>query len=118
MRYIPLRNASTTSPSSSIFASLPSAIVTRPPSRWSPPGPRPLARLVLDLRALSERLEARARDLRMMDEQVLAALFGGDEPVALRVVEPLHSASCHRKNTSLTSYFERVGKCTHNRYSL
>src|SRR4051794_39494419 len=79
---------------------------------------RPLARLVLDLRALSERLEARARDLRMMDEQILAALFGGDEPVALRVVEPLHSASCHRKNTSLTKYFERVGKCTHNRYSL
>src|SRR3954471_10008869 len=79
---------------------------------------RPLARLVLDLRALSERLEARAGDLRMMDEQILAALFGGDEPVALRVVEPLHSASCHRKNTSLTKYFERVGKCTHNRYSL
>src|SRR4051812_13836197 len=73
---------------------------------------RPLARLVLDLRALGEGLEARAGDLRMMDEQILAALFGGDEPVALRVVEPLHSASCHRKNTSLTKIF-RTGREVH-----
>src|SRR5204862_310253 len=55
----------------------------------------PLAGLELDLRALGERLEARAADLREVDEQVLPAVLGLDEPEALRVVEPLHGSGCH-----------------------
>src|SRR6185436_16656220 len=78
----------------------------------------PLAGLVLDLRALCEGAEARGVDLRVVDEQILTALLGGNEPVALRVVEPLHGASCHLETHLPYQYSERVGKCTHNRYSL
>src|SRR5205085_10877245 len=63
---------------------------------------RALAGLELDLRAFDEGLEALASDLRVMDEQVLPALLGLDEAVALRVVEPLHGSGCHRRNTSPT----------------
>src|SRR5690606_27557470 len=42
--------------------------------------------------ALGERLEAAALDRRMMDEQILAAVLGGDEAEALLIVEPLHGA--------------------------
>src|SRR5205823_2382206 len=68
----------------------------------------PLAGLELDPGALVQRLVALARDLREMDEQVLAALVGGDEPIALRSVEPLHGTGSH-VHTSLTTH-ERVEK--------
>src|ERR1044071_6360044 len=44
----------------------------------------------LDALALAERAEAAALDGAVMDEQVLAAVLGRDEPEALGVVEPLH----------------------------
>src|SRR5919204_6367444 len=113
MRYMPLRKASITSPSSSIFSSFPSAIhsprsCSARTSHGSAGRPRPVrglrerrhvrrlgalvafARLELDLRAFGQRPEAVTLDLRVMDEQVLAALLGRDEPVALRIAEPLH----------------------------
>src|SRR5204863_7039534 len=34
-------------------------------------------------------------DAALMDEEVLAAVVGGDEAVALLVAEPLHGACCH-----------------------
>src|SRR3954453_18648491 len=48
-----------------------------------------------DLRSLGQRLEAAAVDPRVMDEEVLAALVGGDEAEALVVVEPLHGSGRH-----------------------
>src|ERR1051326_7707813 len=132
MRYIPLRKASMTSPSSSIFSSLPSAIPVLlgeiPPAPEGAGGMsilvlrdrghvrrfgalRALAGLELDLRAFGESLEAVARDLRMVDEQILAAVLRCDEPVPLRVTEPFHGSGCHRKNTSLTELTNGYGKC-------
>src|SRR5262249_49126829 len=51
--------------------------------------------LVLHLRAFVERAVPRALDRAEVDEQVLTALVGGDEPVALVRVEPLDSSGCH-----------------------
>src|SRR5436190_8234206 len=49
--------------------------------------------LELDLRSLGE---GRAvGDAALMDEEVHAAVVGGDEAVPLLVAEPLHGASCH-----------------------
>src|SRR5690349_7428191 len=45
--------------------------------------------------ALGERLEPLAGDGREMHEHVLAAVRLGDEAKALRLVEPLHSATRH-----------------------
>src|ERR671919_1426560 len=55
----------------------------------------PLARLELDTCVLAQRLEAAARDVRVVDEKILAPLVRRDEAVALRVVEPLHGSGCH-----------------------
>src|SRR4051812_28036029 len=57
--------------------------------------------VVLHLRALSKGLEALAGDRRVVDENVLATLFRGDEAVPLRVVEPLNGSSCHKKTPPL-----------------
>src|SRR5215203_4699756 len=79
----------------------------------------PLGGLELDLRALGERLEAVARDRAVVDEQVLATLIGGDEPIALRVVEPLDGSGCHIQNTSSSpSRTGREGASCAIRYSL
>src|SRR5881398_1860047 len=51
--------------------------------------------LVLHLRAFVEGAVPRALDRAEVDEQVLPALVGGDEPVALVRVEPLDSSGCH-----------------------
>src|SRR3954466_3537182 len=51
--------------------------------------------LVADLRTLGERLEAAAGDARVVDEQVLALVVGGDESEALLVAEPLDGSGCH-----------------------
>src|SRR5262245_7647300 len=48
---------------------------------------RPLTLVVLDASVLAQRLEAAARDVGVVDEQVLATLVGRDEAVSLRVVE-------------------------------
>jgi hypothetical protein len=54
-----------------------------------------LARLVLDLGTLGQGLEAVAGDVRVMDEEILAAVLGGDEAVSLGIVEPLDGTGCH-----------------------
>src|SRR6202795_5107043 len=54
-----------------------------------------LARLVLDLGTLGQRLEAVAGDVRVMHEEILAAVLGGDEAVSLGIVEPLDGTGCH-----------------------
>src|SRR5688500_13907574 len=46
----------------------------------------------LDLRTFREGAEAAPLDRGKVDEAVLRAILRGDEPEALRVVEPLHSA--------------------------
>src|SRR3954453_23157431 len=51
--------------------------------------------LVGDARALGQRAVPVAVDARVMDEQVAAALVGGDEAEALVVAEPLHGAGRH-----------------------
>src|SRR5881394_3980329 len=55
----------------------------------------PLRRVVGDLLALFQRLEARALDRGVMAEQILAAVVRRDESEALRVVEPLHGTGSH-----------------------
>src|SRR5581483_5498479 len=63
---------------------------------------RPVDRIELHLCALGERLESVARDRRMVDEHVLATVSRGDEPIPLRIVEPLHGSSCHTNTSSTT----------------
>src|SRR5690242_5728229 len=63
---------------------------------------RPLDRVELHLRALGERLEALAGDRRMVDEHVLATISRGDEPIPLRIVEPLDGSGCHTNTSSTT----------------
>src|SRR2546423_1926376 len=55
----------------------------------------PLRRLELHLRSLRQALEALAGDAAVMDEEVLAAIVGRDEAIALLVVEPLDGSCCH-----------------------
>src|SRR5713101_4697782 len=133
---MPFRNASTTSPSSSILSSF-SAILS-PRICAPPPGGggtrfvsslrdrrdirrlgalRALTGFELHLGALGQRLEAAAGDLRVMDEQVLAAVFRRDEPVALRIVEPLDDSGCHKKTPPSPN--SRTGKegRRHHQYS-
>src|SRR5882672_1268938 len=45
--------------------------------------------------AFLEGLEALHLDRREVREEVFAAVVGRDEPVTLRVIEPLHSSGCH-----------------------
>src|SRR5699024_1202138 len=54
-----------------------------------------LADLELDALVLLERLEARALDGGVVDEEVGGTVLRGDEPVALLRVEPLDGALCH-----------------------
>src|SRR2546430_12248956 len=54
-----------------------------------------LADLELDLLVLLKATEAVALDLRVVHEDVGAAIVGGDETEALLGVEPLHNTSCH-----------------------
>src|SRR5215212_4681300 len=58
--------------------------------------------LVLDLRALRERLKAAAGDRGVMHEHVLALIVGRDEPVALVVAEPFHDSRGHRPSLRLS----------------
>src|SRR4051794_20286173 len=85
--------ASTTSPSNSTFSSLDKAL-KHPHVRglWAL---RALPELVGHLRPFGERPEATPGDRREMDERVLAAVIGGDEPEALLVAEPLHDTGSH-----------------------
>src|SRR5579872_491081 len=112
---MPLRNASTTSPSNSSFSSFSTMAL---PFRRAGGHARTRARrglladvgdhahvlglralvacrdVVLDLRAFGERLEALAADRAEVDEDVLTPVAGADEAEALRVVEPLHGSGC------------------------
>src|SRR3989441_1136407 len=56
--------------------------------------------LELDSVALRQALEAVALDGAVVDEDVLTAVLR-DEPVALRIVEPLYSTLCHTADLSL-----------------
>ncbi len=60
-----------------------------------------LRHLELDLRPFGQRLEAAPGDLRVMDEQILAAIIWRDEAVALVVAEPLDGSGCHEKRLLL-----------------
>src|ERR1700755_3163129 len=118
MRNIPFRSASTISPVISTLSSFCARAV--PPSLPSVkhpggartarrrnthaldqvdvrrlPAPFSLLSLVLDLRAFVERAIARPLDRAEVDEQILAAFVGRDEPIALVSVEPLDSSGCH-----------------------
>src|SRR5919109_4192961 len=61
---------------------------------------RALLGLVLDLRTLLERAVAVSLDRAEMDEYVVRAVVGCDEPVALVVADPLDGSGRH-----LASYF-------------
>src|SRR3990170_658128 len=119
MRNIPLRNASTTSPSSSIFSSFSAMIasldqddVERLRALLT------LARLELDLRTLSERLEAVAADAGVVDEEILRAVLRCDEAVALRIVEPLHCSCCHVNTPPYRMITNGKRGAGHRRYAL
>src|SRR3954453_12197124 len=118
MRNIPFRSASTISP---VISTLSSFCAMVPPlsfCRWCagrralrPAAPARSLRdqgnvrglralvallgLVLHLRALGERPVAAPLDGAEVDEQILATLIRGDEPVTLVSVEPLDSSGCH-----------------------
>src|SRR3974390_205118 len=55
------------------------------------------ARLDVELHALplAQRLEAASLDFGEVREQILAAVFGRDEPEPFSFVEPLYGAICH-----------------------
>src|SRR5262245_15409580 len=55
----------------------------------------PLGHLERHLLAFLEGLEPAHLDGREMREQILAAVVGRDEPVALGSIEPLHRTGCH-----------------------
>src|SRR5436309_9298265 len=57
-----------------------------------------LGGLELHGRAFGERLVAVACDVAVVHEEILPALGGGDEAVTLRIVEPLHGSSSHKKH--------------------
>src|SRR5438094_10611524 len=123
---MPFRNASTTSPSNSIFSSLPATVVT--PFGFGAGRPLgtglrdssgclrgyddvgrlgallALTRLELDFRVLGQGLEPLARDVRVVHEEILPAVLRRDESVSLRVVKPLHGSGCHQISTSLTTH--------------
>src|ERR1700749_2035742 len=54
-----------------------------------------LLSLVLDLRAFVQRAVPASLNRAEVDEEILAALIGSDEPVPLVRVEPLDSSGCH-----------------------
>src|SRR5206468_6990050 len=56
---------------------------------------RALRHIEGNLLAFLEGLEALHLDRREVREEVFAAVVGRDEPVSLRVIEPLHSSGCH-----------------------
>src|ERR687891_655731 len=107
---MPLRNASTTSPSSSIFSSF-SGMTASLRGLDDVERLRPLLTLTgleLDLRSLGEGLESVSTDAGVMNEEILATVRRRDEAVALRVVEPLDGSCCHIEKHLLTTDHERV----------
>lgn len=54
-----------------------------------------LAKLELDLLSFLERSEARTGDVGEVNEEVLSAVFRGNESIPLLAVEPLHRTTCH-----------------------
>src|SRR6185436_19331945 len=62
--------------------------------------------LVGHLGALGQGLEALAHDGAVMDEDVLRAVIGGDEPVTLVIAEPLDCSGRHLASTSCAANAE------------
>src|SRR5688500_6514224 len=120
MRNIPLRIASTTSPSSSIFSSFSAMMVSvlngddveRLGALLT------LPRLELDLGALGEGLEALAADAGVVDEEILTPVLRCDEAVALRIVEPLDCSCCHRNTPPYRLITNGKRGAWHLRYAL
>src|SRR5919198_1479280 len=67
--------------------------------------------------ALDERLEAVARDVAVVHEQVLRTFIRTDEAVTLAVVEPLDGSVCHEK-TPPSRRYERVRKASETQTEL
>src|SRR4029077_9413547 len=65
--------------------------------------------LELDAVTLGQAAEAAALDGRIVDEHVLSVLLG-DEPVPLRVVEPLHYSLRHASYSSLLDWPPLAGR--------
>src|SRR5207237_9265935 len=76
---------------------------------------RSLRDLVLDLLTLGQAAEPLHLDRGVVDEDVLAAAIRRDEPVAFRVVEPLHSASRHPSAFPLAAPVRRPLQSSHRR---
>src|SRR4029077_979896 len=74
---------------------------------------RALLGLVLDLRALFERTVAVALDRAEMDEHIVGAIVGCDEPVALVIAEPLNGSGRHLASSYLCCEREEA-KCCNN----
>src|SRR3979490_3386003 len=70
----------------------------------------PLDYVEADFLAFLEGLEAGHVDRREMREQVLAAVVGRNETIALRVVEPLHGACCHALSL-IACWLSSGGRC-------
>src|SRR5215211_248555 len=87
--------ASTISPSISIFSSLATGVRLDQADTHRLRSLVADFLLVLDLGVLGQALEALAVDARVVHEEVAIALVGGDEAVALLVVEPLDGSGRH-----------------------
>ena len=53
------------------------------------------SRFVLDAGGIIERSVAFPVNVRMMDEEIVATIVGGNEAIPLLVIEPLYRTCCH-----------------------
>lgn len=63
-----------------------------------------LSGFVFHLLSLLETAETLRLDVRVVDEQVAAALIGSDESVSFLITEPLHRTSCHAPSLHQRSF--------------
>src|ERR1044071_9280129 len=116
---MPFRSASTISPVISTLSSFCAMVASFIVRRWegrrrAAPARRRVLReqghvrgllgLVLHLRTFVQRAIAAALNGAEVDEQVLATLIRGDEPITLVRVEPLDGSGCHMSFTSLPTH--------------
>src|ERR1041384_3707089 len=122
---MPFRSASTISPVISTLSSFCAMVASFLVRRWegrrrAAPARRRVLReqvhvrglrallallgLVLHLRTFVQRAIAAALNGAEVDEQVLATLIRGDEPITLVRVEPLDGSGCHMSFTSLPTH--------------
>ncbi len=55
-----------------------------------------LSSLIFDFLTFFERFESLAKDIGVMDEQILAAVIGDDKSKSLLLIEPFYCACCHK----------------------